>query len=143
MVTDDNAPGPNPLEIKEVGAGTTGADLGILGSEAGGIITGTDIRTLGGVTPLSSLNDGTGVLIRDANPDITVRIHDGNTFNIDFGRIDKPIDDTTLIEDLNDGQGIRTNPDSEEDIKFIDRMSCRLWPPRTPGGSERRTRTSS
>ncbi|MCH7797001.1 MAG: flagellar filament capping protein FliD [Planctomycetes bacterium] len=110
------------LIISEVGTGTTAASLGIIENPSVlGVITGNDIRTLGGVTPLSSLNDGTGVLIVASNPDISITTRSDRVFNVDFGRIDNPIDPTTLIEDLNNGQGITTNPDSEEDIKFIDR----------------------
>jgi len=85
------------------------------------VLTGENIRTLGGITPLSSLNDGTGVLLVAANPDITIYTQDGRQFDIDFSRIDTDITGDTLIEDLNNGLGIKTNPDSEEDIKFVDR----------------------
>ena len=73
------------------------------------------------MTPLSSLNDGTGVLLVAANPDISIFTEDGRQFDIDFSRIDADMTGATLIEDLNNGLGIKTNPDSEEDIKFVDR----------------------
>jgi len=117
--------GGGSLTIGNEGTFTTATDLGIAGTASGGdpvIITGNDIRTLGGVTPLSSLNDGTGVLLVAANPDISIYLAGGRQFDIDFGRIDTFITDDTLIEDLNNGTGIKTNPDSEEDIKFVDRL---------------------
>ena len=123
FVVTDNADGGGPLIIGNTGGFTTATDLGIAKTIAGPdpVLLGDDIRTLGGVTPLSSLNDGTGVLIVNANPDIKITARDGRVFDIDFGRIDNPITGDTLIEDLNNGQGITTNSDSTEDIKFIDR----------------------
>ncbi len=125
LVITDNAGGggADVLTIANEGTYTTATDLGIEGTVAGPapVLTGSDIRTLGGVTPLSSLNDGTGVLLVAANPDITIFAQDGRQFDIDFGRIDAVITGATLIEDLNNGLGIKTNPDSEEDIKFVDR----------------------
>ena len=120
LVVTDNSGGGGLLTIVNEGSYTTATDLGIDKSIAGPIV-GDKIRTLGGVTPLASLNDGTGVLLVSANPDISIFAQNGRQFDIDFGRIDSFIDDDTLIEDLNNGLGVTTNPDSEEDIKFVDR----------------------
>ena len=122
IVTDNTVAGGGSLTIVNEGTYTTATDLGIEKSIAGPVLTGNNIRTLGGVTPLSSLNDGTGVLLVSANPDISIYTQDGlRQFDIDFGRIDSDITGATLIEDLNNGLGVKTNPDSEEDIKFVDR----------------------
>ncbi|MEE8458929.1 MAG: flagellar filament capping protein FliD [Phycisphaerales bacterium] len=122
VVTDTAFGVGGPLTIENEGTYTTATDLGIDVPAVGNVVTGNNIRTLGGVTPLSSLNDGTGVLLVSANPDITIHLAGGRQFDIDFGRIDTFITDDTLIEDLNNGTGIKTNPDSEEDIKFVDRL---------------------
>jgi len=123
VVTDTAGGVGGPLTIGNEGAYTTATDLGIDVAAVGNVITGENIRTIGGVTPLSSLNDGNGVLLVSANPDITIITRDGaQQFDIDFGRINAAIDGDTLIEDLNSGQGITTNPDSEEDLKFVDRL---------------------
>ena len=112
---------PMQVEVRDIGSGTTAADLGIDMIEVGGDLVGDDIRTLGGVSALSSLNDGAGVLIVDANPDLKITARDGTPFNIDFGRVDNLITASTLIEDLNDGAGVTLNGDSEEDITFVAR----------------------
>ena len=109
------------LIIADAGGYTTAAELGIAGTDPGGTITGTDIRTLGNLTTLASLNDGTGVYTTDGSYDFKITTANGREFNIDLGRIDNPITGATLIEDLNNGVGVKTNSDSTEDIKFIDR----------------------
>ncbi len=123
LVVTDTAGGAGTLTIANAAGYTTASDLGIAGTGAGPnpVITGTDIRTLGGATRLSTLNDGTGILIRDANPDIRITARNGDIFDIDFGRVDNDITGTTLIEDLNDGDGVAVNEDSTEDIQFIAR----------------------
>ena len=119
MVITDNSGGGGSLTVANSGAYTTATDLGINKSVAAASFDGDDIRTLGGVTPLSSINDGTGVQLVSANPDIHIEARDGRVFDIDFARIDAPITDATLIEDLNNGLGVKTNPDSEEDLGDI------------------------
>ena len=121
LIVTDTSGGGGTFTIANEGTYTTATDLGIDVDAVGNVITGNDIRTLGGVTPLSALNDGTGVLLVAANPDITIYAEDNLQFDIDFSRIDADITGATLIEDLNNGLGIKTNPDSEEDIKFVDR----------------------
>ena len=127
---------PMQVEVRDIGSGTTAADLGIDKIDVDGDLVGDDIRTLGGVSALSSLNDGTGVLINsDTNPDLHIETREDHTggvgvFDINLGRIDNPITfdvggmpepAPTLIEDLNDGAGVTLNSDSEADIKFVDR----------------------
>ena len=109
------------LTIADATGYTTASDLGIAGTDGLGTITGTDIRTLGGLTPLSSLNDGTGVYFDDGSYDFKITTRDGREFDIDLGRIDNPITGATLIEDLNNGAGVTLNSDSTEDIQFVDR----------------------
>ncbi|MHC4080838.1 MAG: flagellar filament capping protein FliD, partial [Planctomycetota bacterium] len=109
------------LTIADATGYTTASDLGIAGTDGLGTITGTDIRTLGGLTPLSSLNDGTGVYFDDGSYDFKITTRDGREFDIDLGRIDNPITGATLIEDLNNGAGVTLNADSTEDIQFVDR----------------------
>jgi flagellar hook-associated protein 2 len=118
VVTENTGDG---LTIADATGYTTASDLGIVGDEALGTITGTDIRTLGGLTPLSSLNDGTGVYFDDGSYDFKITTRSGREFDIDLGRIDNPIDGDTLIEDLNNGAGVTLNSDSTEDLQFVDR----------------------
>jgi flagellar hook-associated protein 2 len=118
VVTENTA---DALTIADATGYTTASDLGIAGTDGGGTITGTDIRTLGGLTPLSSLNDGTGVYFDDGSYDFKITTRNGREFDIDLGRIDNPITGATLIEDLNNGAGVTLNSDSTEDIQFVDR----------------------
>jgi flagellar hook-associated protein 2 len=110
------------LTIADATGYTTASDLGIAGSSLTGVITGTEINTIGGDFALARLNDGNGVLIRDNVADIRITARDGSIFEIDFGRQNVPITASTNLSDLNNGDGVALN-DSEEDpdIKFIAR----------------------
>jgi flagellar hook-associated protein 2 len=121
LVVTDNAGGAGDLEITDATGYYTATELGIAKTGVGGVITGDDIRTLGGLTPLSSLNDGTGVYFDDGSYDFKITTRSGREFDIDLGRVDNPIDGDTLIEDLNNGAGVTLNSDSTEDLQFVDR----------------------
>ncbi|MHC4414242.1 MAG: flagellar filament capping protein FliD [Planctomycetota bacterium] len=121
LVVTDDAGGAGTLTIANATSDFTATDLGIDKTAVGGVITGDDIRSLGASTSLASLNDGTGVLIVDNNPDFKITTRNGRVFDIDLGRVDNPITASTLIEDLNDGDGVTLNSDSEADIKFVAR----------------------
>ena len=101
---------------------TTADDLGIAGTSVTGIITGTDINTIGGDFALARLNDGNGVLVRDNVADIRITARDGSIFEVDFGRQNVPITASTSLADLNNGDGVELN-DSEDDpdLKFVAR----------------------
>jgi flagellar hook-associated protein 2 len=121
LVITDNAGGAGTLDVADATGFYTATDLKIDKTPVGGVITGDDIRTLGGLTPLSSLNDGTGVVVRDGSYDFKITTRNGREFDVDLGRVDNPITVDTLIEDLNNGAGVTVNGDSTEDIKFVDR----------------------
>ncbi len=106
------------LAIASAIGDTTAEDLGIDGSDAGGTIGGSDIRTLGESTPLRSLNDGNGVIVRNNVADLVITARDGTRFDIDLGRIDKLIEDDTKLSDLNNGDGI-TIVNGEPDFQII------------------------
>ncbi|MCH8314657.1 MAG: flagellar filament capping protein FliD [Planctomycetes bacterium] len=106
------------LTIASETGDTTAEDLGIDGTAGGGTITGDDIRTLGESTQLRSLNDGNGVIVRNNVADLVIIARDGTRFDIDLGRIDKPIDDETELSDLNNGDGI-TIVNGEPDFQII------------------------
>jgi flagellar hook-associated protein 2 len=119
LVVTENDSG-DAVAVANAAGYTTATGLGIAKSGTGSI-TGDDIRTLGGLTPLSTLNDGTGVFIEDGSYDFKITTRSGREFEINLGRIDNPIDGATLIEDLNDGAGVTLNSDSTEDLQFVDR----------------------
>ncbi|MCZ6851374.1 MAG: hypothetical protein O7F17_07020 [Planctomycetota bacterium] len=122
LVVTENSAGS--LDIANAIGYTTATDLGIVGSGVGGTLTGDDINTISGSTALRSLNDGNGVVIRNNVADlrITTREASPKTFNIDLGRINTPIDNDTLLADLNNGAGVTiSDNDTNPEFKFIAR----------------------
>lgn len=113
----------NDITISNRVGDTTATDLGIVGTSVGQVLTGTSVFYLGPDTALSTLNDGNGVLTRDNGLiDFVITTHDGSTIEIDLGRIDEDIDDTTLLSELNDGAGVGIDDDNDTfDIRFVDR----------------------
>ncbi len=81
----DNTGGSGNLIVKDVGGGTTAADLG-LGSinTPTSTATGNDVFTLHSRTKLSSLNDSTGVRILAGAADLAVTLADGSELSIDL-----------------------------------------------------------
>ncbi len=118
LVITDTSGGGGTLSIVSASGDTTAEDLGIDVAAVGGVITGDDIRTLGASTQLRSLNDGNGVIVRNNVADLVITARDGTRFDIDLGRIDKPIDDETELSDLNNGDGI-TIVNGEPDFQII------------------------
>jgi len=123
LVITDLSGGSGSLTVADATGDTTATDLGIAATVAGSTLTGaTTINRIGGDTSLSSLNDGNGVLVVNGSPDLRITARDGTAFSVDFGRIDEDIDGTTLLEDLNDGDGIRFDDDPDTaDIRFVAR----------------------
>lgn len=123
LVISDLSGGSGSLTVADGTGDTTATDLGIAGTTAGATLTGaTTVNVIGGDTALSTLNDGRGVLVVNGSPDLTITARDGDVFDVDFGRIDEDIDGTTLLEDLNDGDGVRFDADSDTaDVTFVAR----------------------
>lgn len=65
FVIADTSGGTGSLTIANGTGYSTADSLGISGSNAGGTITGSDVYTLSGNSPLAALNDGRGVFIRN------------------------------------------------------------------------------
>lgn len=130
IITDNTTSGTTTLKVENAGSDTTATDLGIAATDGGagdidvtvnGVIQGASINTIGLNTPLASLNDGNGVLILDNVADFKINAKDGSpSINVDLGRVNAPITDSTLLADLNDGKGIFINDkDTDPDIRFI------------------------
>ncbi len=117
----DTAGGAGTLVIGNAPGDFTASDLGIDKTAVAGKITGDQVNLLGSATSLDTLNDGTGVLIRDGSPDISITARNGRVFDIDLGRIDAPVTNATLLSDLNNGLGVTMNDDEEPDLKFVAR----------------------
>ena len=113
LVIEDASGGNGMFIIENTVGSSTATDLGIEISTNSDIITGGDINTMGYDTSLASLNDGRGVLIRDGVTDFVVSVG-GIDYDIDLGRVDAPINGSTLLEKLNGGSGISINEDPDE-----------------------------
>src|SRR5205085_6504459 len=72
-------------KVGEVSGGTTAASLGLGGiNVAADTATGQDILRLFSGLDLSRLNDGNGLSLRAALPDLHVTLKDGTSLDIDF-----------------------------------------------------------
>jgi len=117
VITDASGSTSGNLIVVDGEGDTTATDLGIsTGADGVGSSSfqGSDeIYRLGSNTALSSLNDGSGVLIREGVPDLRITARDGATFDIDLGRVDADITPDTELEDLNNGAGVPIDADNE------------------------------
>lgn len=103
-ITDTNTSGGAALTIANATGYNTATSLGIAGTSAAGFgnaVTGSRIRTLSGATALSTLNDGTGVNIRDGADDLTITARDGTVHRIQLG----------LVTHVDEGE----DPDDDDD----------------------------
>ncbi|MEO1496149.1 MAG: flagellar filament capping protein FliD [Planctomycetota bacterium] len=81
----DNTGGAGTLRIRDVGGGTTAADLGLADLAASGgttSVTGSDVYTLSAATTLATLNDGNGIDLGNDAPgidDLDITLRDGTT----------------------------------------------------------------
>lgn len=124
LVLTDKSGGSGTLSVADAAGSFTATDLGVAGSAGPGsdVLTGASVNTIGSATSLSSLNDGTGILIRSNNPDIRITARDGSIHNISFGRIHADIDGDTLLSALNGGEGITISEDHDKpDLKLVAR----------------------
>ncbi len=85
VLTDRTGATTANLAVQEVGAGTTAADLGLLGFVAADVKTGSDIIRLGGDLQLSHLNDGLGVRRQGTLDDLRITLKDGATIDVNLG----------------------------------------------------------
>jgi flagellar hook-associated protein 2 len=81
----DTSGGTGNLKVGEVSGGTTAASLGLGGiNVAADSATGQDIVRLFSGLDISRLNDGNGLSIRAALPDLHVTLRDGTSLDVDF-----------------------------------------------------------
>lgn len=84
----DNSGGTGNLRVREVGLGTTAADLGLAGINiAADEVSGGDLLSLHSGTQLASLNDGSGVRLRSGIVDLVVDLADETELSIDLGDV--------------------------------------------------------
>ncbi|MFN0017549.1 MAG: flagellar filament capping protein FliD [Pirellulaceae bacterium] len=81
----DISGGTGNLKVGEVSGGTTAASLGLSGINiAADSATGQDISRLFAGLEIGRLNDGNGLSIRAALPDLHVALRDGTSLDVDF-----------------------------------------------------------
>ena len=81
----DNSGGTGNLKVGEVSGGTTAAGLGLTNiNVAADSATGQDIVRLFSGLDIGRLNDGNGVAIRAALPDLHITLRDGTSLDVDF-----------------------------------------------------------
>ncbi|MEY2795905.1 MAG: Flagellar hook-associated protein 2, partial [Planctomycetota bacterium] len=118
LVISDASGGAGPLIIADVGSGLSAEQLGIRGTHISQEVNGTQLNQLGLSTALASLNDGTGVFVRDGVVDFRIKV-DGTTYDISLGREDQPISNSTKLADLNNGLGVKINTTDADDFKIV------------------------
>ena len=94
VIKDASTGGSGSLTIANAAGYTTADSLGISGTATGGTITGSNVYTLGGNTPLSALNDGRGVSVRNTIGD--------NAFNFQLNITDSGGGATTVNVNIGD-----------------------------------------
>ena len=89
-LTDHTGQTVSNLKVQEVGSTQTAASLGLAGiNVAADTAQGTDILSLYDGLRLDLLNDGTGVGLDRALPDLTINFRDGTSTTIDLRPLDK------------------------------------------------------
>lgn len=96
VLTDTSGSTSSDLIVSEVGGGQTAADLGIAGSIAGDVLTGSDVFTLTTAFTLDQINDGNGPKFFDGAPDIRITLSDDTV-------LDVTLDGATTLGQIIDG----------------------------------------
>lgn len=99
---EDLTGGAGNIVVQEVGGGKTAADLGLLGSVSGSVLTGSDILQLGADLDLRALNDGNGVRFTDVLKDFTIT-DDSGSYGIDISSAKSLGDVVKAISDQSGG----------------------------------------
>ena len=113
LLLTDISGGGGSMTVADGIGNSTASDLGIAGTSAGVSLVGSEINQLGMNTSLSTLNGGLGVFIRDGVTDFVLSYGETD-FDIDLGQVNAPITGESLLEKLNDGDGIAINDDPEQ-----------------------------
>ncbi len=100
FIIEDTSGGVGNLTIANAFGHTTATSLGIAGTTAGTEITGSQVRKVTGLTPLSLLNDGRGVLIKDATTSLTITDRAGNAVNVSLGELTQTAPDPETGESV-------------------------------------------
>ncbi|CAE7926357.1 fliD [Symbiodinium sp. KB8] len=110
LVLIDNTGETGTLRVREVGAGTTAASLGLLGAGATTVdskLTGGDIFGLSNSTKLASLNDGLGIAVNESEDieDLKISLADGTIASINLSSAASLGDIISAVNDHEDLAG--------------------------------------
>lgn len=106
VLTDHTGQTTANLAVQEVGAGTTAAGLGIVGSVAAAVKTGTDVLRLSSDFKLANLNDGLGVRRNGTQDDLRITLKSGATIDVNLASAKTVQDVLTAIN--TDGENVGT-----------------------------------
>ncbi len=106
VLTDHTGQTTANLAVQEIGAGTTAAGLGLLGSVASATKTGSDVLRLSGDAKLADLNDGLGVRRHGTQDDLRITLKSGATIDVNLGSAKTIQDVLTAIN--GDSQNVGT-----------------------------------
>ncbi|MGA2034514.1 MAG: flagellar filament capping protein FliD [Thermoguttaceae bacterium] len=84
QLTDNTGATTSDLKVQEVGSGSTAASLGLTALTSG---SGQPVLQLSAATPLTALNDGAGLEVSTALPDIKYVLSNGDQGTIDLSPI--------------------------------------------------------
>lgn len=104
LILQDQSGGAGTLTVRDIGDGTTAADLGIAGPATNGTITGSTINGISKSTSLAQLNGGTGLKVSPLSnqPDFRVLVGDGSLFDVSLSSA-KTIGD--VVDAINTASG--------------------------------------
>lgn len=103
VLEDNTGAASGSLIVADIGTGQTAADLGIVGNDLTGSITGQDLVQLAESTRLVDLNDGNGIRRVSAQPDFSISLADGSVFDFDLSEY---LTEDTSLAVLNRGAGV-------------------------------------
>jgi len=84
VITDLTGQTASNLIVEDVAGGSTAADLGIAAGVASNQIVGLDRNNLEDITPISLLNDGTGVSFKEGLADFVITRRDDVAISVDL-----------------------------------------------------------
>lgn len=84
FVLTDRSGGTGNLVVRDLGSGQTAADLGIVGSVAGGTLTGASVFSVSGTFALSQIDDGNAPKFSSTGADLRVTLTDGTHFDVEL-----------------------------------------------------------
>lgn len=119
VITDHTGQTTANLAVQEVAAGTTAAGLGLVGSVAANVRTGSDVLRLSTDSKLANLNDGLGVRRHGTQDDLRITLKDGSTIDVNLATAKTVQDVLTAINSNSQNSGNLTASISGDGDKLL------------------------